>query len=330
MDSNAPQNINDILRASFEGAPAAPPAPASPADAAGDPVPAAPPAGSVPFPDVGVGDAQGRRVPAQPAQPAQPVQPAESATPAALPAPPAADDIRITRLIEAQKQARQEHLARKQELTLAEQDRRELDEYRALKERAKDDPVAWAEAGGYKPDEYAATLMDKGAMTPERRALLEVNKKLAKFEEFQQNYAKQQEQTRVEQQHSLVTGEMARIAQADPETYDLVARVPGAYNHALQRIVSHYRETGEQLTLEQSLQLTEQTLLDTYFTPVAESPKIRARFAPAQGATSAPTAAQTARQRTPNLRATSTAPAPMDEAASFEQAGKLLFKQFKF
>lgn len=326
MDTNAPQNINDILRASFEGAPAAPPAPpAGDAQVVGDPVPAAPPAGSVAFPDVGIGDAQGRRATA-------PVQPAVPAAPATAPVAPApvADDARIARLVEAQKQARQEHLARKQELTLAEQDRRELDEYRALKERAKEDPVAWAEAGGYKPDEYAATLMDKGAMTPDRRRLLDQEKRIAKLDAFVAESRAQQEQARVEQQHSLVTSEMARIAQADPETYDLVARVPGAYNHALQRIVSHYRETGEQLTLEQSLQLTEQTLLDTYFTPVAESPKIRARFAPAQGATSAPSAAQTARQRTPNLRATSTAPAPMDEAASFEHAGKLLFKQFKF
>lgn len=299
MTSDAPTDINSILRASFEGAPAAPaPALAEASPANTDTVQPPPPG------------------------PAAPSAPTPTET---------APDARLQKLIAAQQQARQEHLTRRQELTLAEQDRRDLDEYRALKARAKEDPVAWAEAGGYKPDEYAATLIDKGAMTPERRQLMEVRKELNELKSFRAEYSAQQERATTERNHALVVGELTRIAESDGEAYDLVKRVPGAYNSAINRVLSHYRDTGEELPLAHALQLTEQELLDTYFAPVADSPKIRARYAaPAGTAPSASSAAPAARQRTPNLRATSAPPAPMDEAAGFEQAGKLLFKNFKF
>lgn len=299
-----PTNINEILRAQFDGAPAAAPEPDAPP---------APPPGSVEPPPITIEGSAG-----------------VTATPP--PPKPRGDDAdaRVAKIVAAQQQARAEHETRKREAAafqLAEQERREYEEFKAMRARALEDPVGWAEYGGYKkPDEYAAAVVDKGALTPDRRRLLETEQRAIRAEQRMAQWEQQQQQRDAEQAYGQLRNTMQQIAQASGDTYDLIAR-SGSYDEVLHRINQHYKDTGEMLALEQGMELVEQELLDKRYGPVAESPKIRARYSSApSGGQSAPSHAPAARSRgTQNLRATSSPQPQMSEAQSLEEAGKLLF-----
>ncbi len=272
-----------------------------------------------------------------------PAQEPAAQAPAPAPEPsqqaaPAAQDPRMAKVIAQAQQVRAEREAFKREQAQFEADRQELAHLRELKARAKEDPVGWAEAGGYKPDEYAGVLMDKGAVTPEKRKIWEQEQKIGKLESRLNSWEQEKQQNTEQQYYNHVINEMKQVVASAGENYDLVQRM-GAYPLVFQRIQQHFTETqamgdAEVMPYEQALEIVEQELFDKYATPLLESPKIKSRYGvspavpPPQSAPQQAPAARPSGTITPNMRGMSSPPRQMSEEESLEAAGRLLFKGF--
>lgn len=216
-------------------------------------------------------------------------------------------------------------------------DMAELARYRELKARAKEDPVAWAEEGGYQPDQYAAQLIEKGSLTPEKRKILEQGQELQELK----SWRTKQEQAQVQAQNNALYGQvrtdLEAFASQNVEAFDLVHRTK-SYDRVLSHIQDHFKRTQalgdpEILPYEQAFEMAEREL-EEYYSPVLESPKLRSRMTPAAVEPESPTAAlpQLA-QRKPvgtinkNMRAQSAPPKQLTEAERLQKAGEVLLGQ---
>ncbi len=162
------------------------------------------------------------------------------------------------------------------------QDLKELARYRDLKARAKEDPVGIAEEFGYEPDKYATTLVEKGALTPEKRRLIEQAQEIKDLKSWR---AQQEQQAQANQQQTLqnqVFSEFEQFAASRDGEFDLVHRTK-SYDKVLAKIVDHHRRTsamGEPETLPPEVAFAQvEKELEDYYAPVLESPKIRSRMA---------------------------------------------------
>jgi hypothetical protein len=273
----------------------------------------------------------------EPPAPATPPAPPAEAAPA-----PTQADRTYEKLIEARRAARAEQEALKAERAARQLDdasRAELEEYRQLKALAKEDPVYVAEKLGYKkPDEFAATLMDKGAMTPDRRRLLEHEAQASELRKEVEAMRRERQEEKVQAAYSARIREIQDTIATAPETYDLVNRFQ-AWPQVVQAQIEHWNHTSqmgapEELPLEHALEQVEQHLFDSYVKRVAESPKLRGYSAGAQAPTPRvlPQAAPAARQSGPSqARPTSAAPSTeLTEEQAFQKAGELLFRGQRF
>ena len=205
-------------------------------------------------------------------------------------------DPRMARVIAEARKNQAEKQAIAQERAQIKAELEELARFREMKARATEDPVAWAEMGGFKPDEYATVLMEKGSLTPERRKLLEQQKEINELRDWRQQMQEQQQLQQGRQLYDTVRKEMEGFASAAGETYDLVHRT-GSYDDVLKVIQRHYEETaalGEPqiLPYEEAFAQVEQAL-EARYAPVLESPKLRSRMGvPAPSAPQLPTASR--------------------------------------
>lgn len=260
--------------------------------------------------------------------PEAPPSPAEAAL---VPEAPKADP-RMAKVIAEAQRVRAERDAVKQERAQIQADMAELARYRQLKAIAKEDPVAWAEEGGYKPDEYATTLMEKGSMSPERRKILEQQKQLNDLNSWKTNFEKQQQQQVMQQQYGTVQTQLKDYAAKAGEQYDLVSRT-GSYDKVLMKIQEQYHAAqmaGEQVDnvwefADSAFSAVEQELENQY-APMLESPKLRSRLPQSSEAvaTSPQPAARKPAGINSKMRATSAPIRPMTEAERMQKAGELL------
>lgn len=192
------------------------------------------------------------------------------------------EELRIQALIDARSAAKQERDALKAEQAarqLADTERAELEEYRELRRMAKEDPVYVADKLGYKkPDEFATALIDKGAMTPDRRRMLELEREVKESREWRQSFEKRQQETSAEQAMAGKVAEAQRVAASDADRFELVSAY-NAYGLAVQRQLAHYQETAalgapEILPMEECLEAVEQHIFETTLKPVLNSKKL--------------------------------------------------------
>lgn len=269
----------------------------------------------------------------EPAAEPPPEKPA-AAEKAAAPAPDPKFESRMSKLTAQAQKVRQEQAALKAERDQMAADLAELQRFRELKGLAKEDPVAVAEAFGFKPDEYATTLIEKGAMSPERRKLLEQAKEINELKTWQKQ---QVEQAEAQRRQALISGTMKEFqdfASAAGDKYDLVKRT-GAYGEVLKRVEKHYLETmaagePEEMPLDEAFALVEAELEQQY-APLLESPKLRTRGKSA--ATSQATSSGSASARKPSgtisstMRGASTKPEKLSERERMEKAGEVFLNQ---
>lgn len=266
------------------------------------------------------------------------VAPAGPAAPQAVP-PPAKDQLNDDRMAKVLSQAQKVQSDRQQlaqERAQHAADLAELNRYRQLKAIAKDDPVAWAEEGGYKPDEYATTLMEKGSMSPERRKIIEQQRELNDLKSWQQDQVRSQQVQQQQALKSRVDSDMQAFAAENSERYDLVSRT-GAYDQVLGKIQEHFLRTQalgepEILPYDDAFQAVEAEL-EARYAPVLESPKFRSKLANGTVAASPQTSSSSAAQRKPagtinrNMKAQSSAPRPLTDHERMTKAGEVLWSQ---
>lgn len=254
-------------------------------------------------------------------------------------AAPTKEELRIQALIDARSAAKAERDALKAEQqakALQEQERAELEEYRELRRMAKEDPVLVAEKLGYKkPDEFATALIDKGAMTPERRRALALEQEVKELRTWRENFEQKQQATSAEQAMAAKVSEAQRFAAADPERFELVSAY-NAYGLAVQKQLQHYQETAalgtpEILPMEEALEAVEQHIFETTLKPVLNSKKLSgARMA---SPTARPSSAPAARKSGPTQARPQTAAASKPKQSNepdYESAAALLFRGTNF
>jgi hypothetical protein len=260
-----------------------------------------------------------------------PEAPQAPQAPTPPPAPSPADARMAKVLGEAQK-VRAERAAVAQERAQYQAELQELAQFRQMKAIAKEDPVAWAEFGGYsKPDEYATTLMEKGTMSPDRRKILEQAQQLNSMQQKFQQFEQKQQQAQVQGHYQTVVGELTQFATQNADRFDLVARTK-SYDQVLGVINQHYQATQvtgepEVMSYEQACEIVE-TQLEQQYAPMLESPKFRSRLG--QEAPAAPLAQQAARKPAginSKMRAASAPPAQMTEAERLQKAGEIFLGQ---
>lgn len=253
---------------------------------------------------------------------------------------PQSDDLekRFAKLNSASAKIQQE---RKELAAEREQRKAEWEEYKMMKEareRAQEDPAGWAALGGYKDaDVYATSLIEKGALTPERRRLLEQDKEIRGLKSWKE----QQEQERIQNQRrseeSAMLNQIRQFGESDEnsEAFDLVNRFK-AHHLVLNEITQHYNSTreidgeGEVLDLQEAYKRVEDRL-DKEISPALESPKYRSRFSSVQPAQTTGTPASIPAPRNPQgttitgrMRASSAPPREMTHEERMEAAGRLL------
>lgn len=257
------------------------------------------------------------------------------------PAPPQQDRLadfekRLAKLQTVGLKTQQEREALKAEREAFRAEQEEYRKFQEIRARAKEDPVAWAELGGFKPDEYATTLVEKGSFSPERKRLIEQQQKINELEQWRQEQIAAQQKAAADAQMNQVISEMRQF---EPEKFDLVHRT-NAYKEVMAEYQRHWEATaaasddgeGEMLTPEEAFSRVE-SRLEKMYAPLLESPKFKSKLGQGVGAeTSAATSSQSAARKSPGtitnkLKASSAAPRQMTEAERLQKAGELLLAQ---
>ncbi len=312
-------DLNNVLRAQFAAAEGGTATPVTAADLQADEINTQAP----PIPGFNKGTVKQDVV--------EPVEAAPEPARSPKPAKEVEPDTRMQKVIAQAQQVRAEREAFKREQAQNEADRAELAQLRELKARAKEDPVAWAEIGGFKPDEYAAVLIDKGAVTPERRTAWEHKKQIESLTNRLDQYEAHAAQQTQQNQYNQVMNEMKAFADHSGEAYDLIRR-SGDYQRVLTKIDEHYQTTAamgeaELLPYEQAFEMAEQELFDKVYAPMLDSPKIRGKSTTPSTQSAAP-AQRPSGNTSQKMRGASSPPTQMSEAQSLEAAGRMLFKGF--
>lgn len=281
----------------------------------------------------------GTFAPSETAPTEAPVEAAEAPQSRAEVAPkaePLTADPRMQKVIAEAQRVRAERDAVKAERAQMQADLAELARYRQLKAIAKEDPVAWAEEGGYKPDEYATTLMEKGSMSPERRKILEQQKELNEIKSWKQSFEQQQAQQQTQSYYQTVVGGMREFAESAGDAYDLVRRT-NSYDKVLQLQQQQFEkaqalgEPFEPLPYEDAFAIVESEL-EKQYAPVLESPKFRSRLGEGAVPTAPGASLQHQATRKPvginsKMRASTVPPKPLTEADRLAKAGDLFLNQ---
>lgn len=270
--------------------------------------------------------------------PAPEPEPVVEEAPAPAPQPDRLADFekRLAKLQNVGLKTQQEREALKAERDAFRAEQEEFRKFQEIRARAKEDPVAWAELGGFKPDEYATTLVEKGSFSPERKRLIEQQQKINELEQWRQEQVAAQQKAAADAQMAQVVREMSQF---EPEKFDLVHRT-NSYQEVMAEYQRHWEATaaasedgeGEMLTPEEAFSRVE-SRLEKQYAPLLESPKFRSKLGQGVGAeTSAATSQQPAARKSPGtitnkLKASSAAPRQMTEAERLQKAGELLLAQ---
>ena len=276
-------------------------------------------------------------------QPAAAVpQAAEPATPRnEVRQAPTSDDLapRFAKLNAASAKLQQERQQFKMEMEQRKADFEELQRLREARARAKEDPVTWAKLAGFEqPDEYAVTLVDKGAMTPDRRRIIEQEKELRELKSWREQQETERREAAQQAQQRQMLDQIAQFGKSEEnaERFDLVNRL-GVHHLVLEEIKAHWQRTfdpsveqGEVLPIDQAYAAVEDRL-DKELSPLLESPKYRSRFASAPAeASSAPASTLAPRHSkgttiTGKMHGSVSQPRELSEDERMEAAFKLMF-----
>jgi hypothetical protein len=203
-----------------------------------------------------------------------------------------------------------------------EQDLADAKVYRDLQARKDYDPVGVAEHFGYKPDEYALKLREMGAMTPERRELMEHKRELAEMRAWKQEITQQQTQSQVQQREQQAFQQLKDYASKQGDKYDTVLRSDIGLARVAQVAQEHYARNGSWPALDDTLSLVENELLDKTYAHLYDSPKIRARITGKSGSVAKGRSA-------PEAAGTRTGSSKMSEDESLKAAGEMLLRGFR-
>jgi hypothetical protein len=252
--------------------------------------------------------------------------------------PPADFDKRMAKIIAQSQKVQAERQAFAAEQAKLKADMDELARFRELKARAKDDPVSVAETFGYKPDEYATVLMEKGSLTPERRKILEQQQELNDLKSWRAKQEEERKQAEAQRHYVETRQGLEKFAGESAEQYDLVLRTKN-FDRVLakvQELINHAKQTGEEVEnpwdyVPQAFDHVEREL-EEYFKPMLESPKFKtASVVAEQPNPTAPLLQSAARKPVgtinSKLRAQSAAPKELTEAERFQKAGEVLLGQ---
>jgi len=199
-------------------------------------------------------------------------------TPVAVESPKAAPSI-IEQALVTEKQEQKDNKSSSKLAALHKRDKELFQREQALKEREahyqkmeatlnamKEDPAHLLEAAGFKDlNELLERFADDGGrLSPERRQLKELQKKLESFEaEKSQLAARQQEETVSRQRQQAidnVNGEIVQFLKTNEIKYPLLS-MDGSKDLVFKKLQDHYRKTeeetgsGQALTLEKAAEM---------------------------------------------------------------------------
>lgn len=136
-------------------------------------------------------------------------------------------------------------------------ERRELETYRALRQRARENPKAWLEAGALDRETAQKAWEDAREAKPEsaaERRLAELEKQLAerdrKFQESQEQAAR-----------TRYVDKISRVIESDPAAYELL-HAEGRADDVFELMDRHYREHNEVLPVEKACEALESVLAE--------------------------------------------------------------------
>ena len=219
-------------------------------------------------------------------------------------------------------------------------------EYARIKQvldSAKEDPVALAELAGYRPDEYATTLIEKGTLSPERRRILELEKQVQEDRAWRQDFEAKQAQQGQQDLQETVMGQLKQFGQSAGDKYSLVHQMD-RYQDVMGVIQQHYMQTmdpetgvGEILPYETAFQAVED-YIDNQLKPVLELQKIKSRFgsAPAELTPETALTNAVAPRKSPSptvssrtMRPQTGSPKQLSEHERMQKAGEALFRAMR-
>lgn len=220
----------------------------------------------------------------------------------------------------------------------------EARQWREIVQNAKEDPVSLAELAGIEPDKYATLLLEKGSLTPERRRVLENEKKVRSLEErLQQKEVAEREREAVQTKQQVLR-QIATQLRRDEEVsakFELVNEL-GRYEDVLKIIEEEYHRSVEIdpddpkfLSFDEAAEIIE-SRLDKELERLVKLNKIRSKVGSLpSGAESPAKASNSAASRkspgtiTSKVRAQSSAPKQMTEAERLQAAGEYLLAQMQ-
>lgn len=136
-------------------------------------------------------------------------------------------------------------------------ERRELETYRALRQRARQDPKAWLEAGALDRETAQKAWEEQQQAKPEtaaERRLAELERQLAdrdqKFQAAQESAAKER-----------YVDKISRVIESDPAAYELL-HAEGRAADVFELMDRHYREHGTVLKVEAACEALEGVLAE--------------------------------------------------------------------
>lgn len=262
--------------------------------------------------------------------------PEASQTPEAAPNVPDIDK-RFEKLSAASQKLIQDRQKFAEEQKAFQKELEDLKKWKTVVENAKEDPVSLAELAGIEPDKYAALLLEKGSLAPERKKLVELTQKVKEMETKAERAAREAKERETAQYFQRVDHNIKTFledAQDEfPLTYIQRERLAPTIRQVM---INHYQQTmdpetgegGERLSIEEAAKQMEASL-DKELEPYLQLAKIRNKLgvASSPGNTSSAPATRKSGTISNKMRAQSAAPKEkvLSEEERMEHAGKLFF-----
>lgn len=171
---------------------------------------------------------------------------------------------------------RRERQLKERESKLSDYEKR-LGEYGERDRLAKEDPLAFLERSGLSFDEISRKIIED-PITPERKELLELKQKMAKWEEEKSAHEKKRQEEETTGAFENAKKELQELLDKDPEKYELV-RLQNAHDLVFQVIYEYQKAFGKWLNFEEAAGKVE-SHLESDIGKLLESKKLRSRLAP--------------------------------------------------
>lgn len=260
------------------------------------------------------------------------------------PSPPADIDTRLAKLSQASQKLIAERQKFSEERKQHEKELLEARQWREIVQNAKEDPVSLAELAGLAPDTYATLLFEKGSLTPERKRVIENEKKVRTLEERLQAKEAAEQQREASLQKQQILSQMTKQLRSGDESlekYELVNHL-NRYEDVLKVIEKSYHDSVAAdpdnpsfMSFEEAAEIVE-AQLDKELEHLVKLNKLRNKVGNlASGADTPAKASNSAASRktpgtiTSKVRAQSSPPKELSEAERMRLAGELLLAQMQ-